>query len=81
MKINTLEDFNDLAGVYSDLHKDVYGVRPRGVFNNITYSELVKKFDSLVKVFEVEKEAIAERDAFKAKWADSEARWTEFTAA
>lgn len=58
-----LTERDELLSIISDQHKDVYGMRPRGIYNDLPYKELVKVADSLN---EQVKQAIADDERAEA---------------
>ena len=49
-QITTAEEREDVLAIMSDLHKDVYGFRPRTIdYNSFTNEELAEEYDFLCK--------------------------------
>ena len=62
------ESRQNLEAIYSDMHKDAYGFRPRGEWTNMSTEELVSDmeyFGKLIDAADIE-EAIAEKAAMVA---------------
>jgi len=55
---------DELLGLYSDLHKDVYGFRPRGYWSpSATEADIAAEIESLGKQLEVVMDEEAQRQA------------------
>ena len=52
--------------ILSDLHKDVYGYRPRGKYSDFTNQELEKEIDKLSEMLEAQMER--EKEQEKKEW-------------
>lgn len=57
------EELCDLGGTYSDLYKDLYGMRPRGIYPSTVeeYRKEIKKIAELLRMEIEEERKIKER--------------------
>ena len=72
----TMRDFlrYEMETQYSDLHKDAYGFRPRGVnLSEWSYEELAEETDRLCRYMESQAEWEAEREALEMAYLQDEA--------
>lgn len=66
--ISTLTEREELLGMVSDMYKDAYGTRPRGIYTLYTNEQLKATLDSLeaVIVANMKEEKIAELSSIEA---------------
>ena len=76
----TRTDLDIAIGIHSDLHKDVFGVRPRNLnWTGATIGEVEEATRQIEAMLIAEQADYQSEVEFQADHAESEARWAAFT--